>query len=103
MSGENTSKNTSKVGKRGTVVIPSKLRKRFGIEEGSYVMAEEREDGILIRPAVVTPVEMYSPERVAEFLLSNSVDAEDYARNVEEVRRLGLDPGKIDHVPLPRA
>ena len=95
--------NTSKVGKRGTVVIPAKLRRRFGIEEGSYVMAEEREDGILIRPAVVTPVEMYSPERVAEFLLSNSVDAEDYARNLEEVRRLGLDPGKIDHVAPPRA
>jgi AbrB family looped-hinge helix DNA binding protein len=98
-----SSENTSKVGKRGTVVIPAKLRKRFGIEEGSYIMAEEREDGILIRPAVVSPVEMYSPERVAKFLLSNSVDAADYARNLEEVRRLGLDPGKIDHVAPPGA
>lgn len=98
-----SSESISKVGKRGTVVLPSRLRKRLGIEEGSYVMAEEREDGILIRPAVVTPVEMYAPERVAEFLLSNSVDAEDYARNQEEVRRLGLDPNTIDHVPPPGA
>jgi AbrB family looped-hinge helix DNA binding protein len=98
-----SSGNTSKVGRRGTVVIPARLRKRFGIEEGSYVMAEEREDGILIRPAVVTPVEMYSAERVAEFLLSNSVDAEDYAKNLEEVRRLGLDPRKIGHVAPPGA
>jgi uncharacterized protein len=31
--------------------VPAKLRKRFGIEEGSLVTAEEGEDGILIRPA----------------------------------------------------
>jgi hypothetical protein len=43
------------------------------------------------------PVERYSDERVAEFLLSNTVDAEDYARAVKLVRRMGLDPAKIDH------
>jgi AbrB family looped-hinge helix DNA binding protein len=47
---------TCKVGKRGAIVIPASLRKRFGIEEGSFIIAEEREDGILIRPAVVLPV-----------------------------------------------
>jgi AbrB family looped-hinge helix DNA binding protein len=41
----------SKVGRRGTVVLPAKLRRRLGIEEGSFVVAEQREDGILIRPA----------------------------------------------------
>jgi len=88
---------TSKVGKRGTVVIPATLRRRFGIEEGSLVIAEEREDGILIRPAVVLSVEVYTPERKAEFLLSNAIDAEDYARAREEVRKLGLDPDSIPH------
>lgn len=87
----------SKVGKRGTVVIPASFRRRFGIEEGSFVLMEDREDGVLIRPAVVIPVEIYTPERRAEFLLSNAVDAEDYARAVEEVRKLGLDPATILH------
>ena len=87
----------SKVGKRGTVVIPASLRRRFGIEEGSFVLMEDREDGVLIRPAIVIPVEIYTPERRAEFLLSNAVDAEDYARAVEEVRKLGLDPATISH------
>ena len=87
----------SKVGKRGTVVIPTKLRKRFGIEEGSFVVAEERDDGILVRPAVVMPYERYTPERRAEFLLSNAVDAADYTDSVKEVRRMGLDPDKITH------
>lgn len=88
---------TSKVGKRGAVVIPSRLRKRFGIEEGTLVIAEERGDGILIRPAVALPIETYSPERTAEFLLSNAVDEEDYANAVERVKSMGLDPASISH------
>jgi len=87
----------SKVGKRGAIVLPAKMRRRFGLEEGSLVVAEEREDGVLIRPAVALPVEVYTAERRAEFLLSNAVDAKDYARAVEEVRRMGLDPAKIPH------
>lgn len=89
---------TSKVGKRGAIVIPASLRKRFGIEEGTLVIAEAREDGILVRPAVALPVETYSPERVAEFLLSNATDKEDYENAVEKVRALGLDPDHIPHV-----
>jgi hypothetical protein len=42
-------------------------------------------------------LEDYTPERIAEFLLSNAVDAEDYAQSVAEVRRMGLDPNKIPH------
>ena len=93
----------SKVGKRGMVVLPAKLRKRFGIEEGSYVIAEERDEGILIRPAAVTPVERYTPERVAEFLLGSAVDATSYAKAVAAVQKMGLDPKKIDHFKPPSA
>jgi AbrB family looped-hinge helix DNA binding protein len=88
---------TSRVGKRGAVVIPAALRRRYGIEEGSLVLAEARPEGILIRPAVAVPVEAYTPERKAEFLLSNAVDAEDYAAAVEQVRGMGLDPEAIPH------
>lgn len=89
---------TTKVGKRGTVVIPASIRRRFGIKEGSLVIAEERAEGVLIRPAAALPVEIYTPERRAEFLLSNAVDAKDYARARKEVYKLGLDPDAIPHV-----
>ena len=89
--------STSRVGKRGTVVIPAALRRRFGIEEGSSIIAEGREEGILLRPALAVPLESYTAERRAEFLLSNAVDGEDYARAEEEVRKLGLDPATIPH------
>jgi AbrB family looped-hinge helix DNA binding protein len=87
----------SKVGRRGTVVLPAKLRRRLGIEEGSFVVAEEREDGILIRPATVLPIEIYTPERRAEFMLNNAVSAEDDRRARAEVKRLGLDADRIKH------
>jgi AbrB family looped-hinge helix DNA binding protein len=92
----------SKVGRRGTVVLPAKLRRRLGIEEGSFVVAEEREDGILIRPATVLPIEIYNPERRAEFLLNNAVTAEDYRRAQAEVKRMGLDPDRVKHHRPPR-
>jgi AbrB family looped-hinge helix DNA binding protein len=88
---------TSKVGKRGTVVVPARLRRKFGIEEGRLVIAEERPEGILIRPALALPVEIYAPQRKAEFLLSNAVDAEDYRAAVEEVKKMGLKPASIPH------
>jgi hypothetical protein len=44
------------------------------------------------RPVVV---EIYTPERKAELLLSNAVDPKDYQAAVEEVRKLGIDPGDI--------
>lgn len=87
----------AKVGKRGTIVVPAKLRKRFGIEEGSMVTAEAREDGILIRPAVVVPIERYTPERKAEFFLTGAIDERDYQQARKEVRKMGLDPDKIPH------
>ena len=88
---------SAKVGKRGAIVVPAKLRRRFGIEEGTVVTAEEREDGILIRPAVVVPIEKYTPERKAEFLLSNATNAADYRKARTEVQKLGIDPNSIPH------
>jgi AbrB family looped-hinge helix DNA binding protein len=87
----------AKVGKRGAIIVPAKLRKRYGIEEGTLVAAEAREDGILIRPAVVVPIEPYSPERKAEFLLSTATTRADYRRARKEVESLGLDPDSIPH------
>jgi AbrB family looped-hinge helix DNA binding protein len=87
----------SKVGKRGTVVIPAQLRRQYGIEEGSLVITEAHDDGVLIRPAVALPVESYTDERKAEFLLSNAVDEQDYAWAVQEVRKLGIDPEAVPH------
>jgi hypothetical protein len=42
-------------------------------------------------------VEMYTDKRIAEFLLTNTADAPDYARARKLVRKMGLEPDKVDH------
>lgn len=88
---------TTRIGKRGTIVIPSKVRKRLGLNEGSIVITEEFGGGLFIRPAKVVPVEKYTRERKAEFILNNATDRGDYKKAVAEVRKLGLDPARIPH------
>jgi AbrB family looped-hinge helix DNA binding protein len=87
---------TSLIGKRGSVVLPPRLRQQLGIREGSLVMLEEREGGILIRP-LAELIEEYTPERRAELMLNNAVDEQDYQDAVLEVQRMGIDPASIPH------
>jgi AbrB family looped-hinge helix DNA binding protein len=88
---------TTKIGKRGAVVVPAGLRRKYGFEEGSLVVAEAREEGALLRPVVTLPLERYTPERKAEFLLNNAVTPDDSAWALEEVKKLGIDPKTIPH------
>jgi AbrB family looped-hinge helix DNA binding protein len=46
-----------KVGKKGIIVIPKKLRKATGINEGVEVKVELLPFGILLRPRIQDPVE----------------------------------------------
>jgi len=87
----------TKVGRRGAVVIPADLRRTYGFEEGSMVIVEARSGGVLLRPVVTLPVEIYTPERKAEFLLNNAITPEDYAAALKEVHTMGLDPETIPH------
>lgn len=89
------------VRKRGTIVVPVRLRRRYGLEEGTLVLLEETPEGLLVRPAAAVPLETYSRERRAELLLDNAVDRADLARARREVRRMGLDPDTIPHQRFP--
>lgn len=91
---------TAKVGKRGTIVIPVALRQKYGFTEGSQLLIEASSQGILLRPVVTLPVEIYTPERKAEFLLNNAITPDDYAAMCEEIRKMGLDPQNIPHNKL---
>lgn len=43
------------------------MRKAAGIRPQDSLIAETTSDGILLRPALTLPVEIYTPERVIEF------------------------------------
>lgn len=58
---------TISVSGRGLIALPVEIRKAAGIRPQDSLIAEMTPEGILLRPAVTLPVEIYSPERVAEF------------------------------------
>jgi bifunctional DNA-binding transcriptional regulator/antitoxin component of YhaV-PrlF toxin-antitoxin module len=43
------------------------LRQALGIKANDQLIAETTPEGLLLRPAVTLPLEIYSPERVREF------------------------------------
>lgn len=58
---------TVQINERGSLTLPKTLRRALGIEKGGVVMMEAAADGVLLKPAVAFPIEMYDDERVAEF------------------------------------
>jgi bifunctional DNA-binding transcriptional regulator/antitoxin component of YhaV-PrlF toxin-antitoxin module len=62
-----TMQATISVSGRGLIVLPVEMRKEAGIRPQDTLIAETTPEGILLRPAVTLPVEIYTPERLAEF------------------------------------
>ncbi len=60
-------KATVTVSSRGVVSLPAKLRREAGIQPQDQLIAETTSEGILLRPAVTLPVEIYSEDRLREF------------------------------------
>ncbi len=64
-----------KLGKRGQVSIPKSVLSRLGLEGEIPLLVETTEDGaILLRPAGVYPIEIYSEERIEEFDAGDRMD-----------------------------
>lgn len=63
---------------RGTLTLPKEMRRRLGVSRNAQVVAEETDEGILLRPGVTFPVELYSDERLAEFRRNNEESLSKY-------------------------
>jgi AbrB family looped-hinge helix DNA binding protein len=60
-------KTTLTITGRGVITLPTKLRKALGISAADQLIAETTPEGILLRPAVTLPIELYNDERLREF------------------------------------
>jgi len=58
-----------KLGKKGQVSIPKSVLKKVGITDATTLLVDTTDDGaIILRQAVVYPIEIYSDERIVAFL-----------------------------------
>ena len=60
-------KTTLTLTSRGVVTLPAKLRRALGLRADDQLIAETTPEGLLLRPAVTLPIEIYSEKRIREF------------------------------------
>lgn len=65
-----------KLGKKGQVTIPRAVLRTVGLEGDAPLLVETTADGaIVLRPAAVYPIEIYSDDRIEEFESENEVSS----------------------------
>ena len=52
---------------RGVITIPASLRQAYGLKANDELILEGTEAGILLRPSIIVPIEIYTEARIAEF------------------------------------
>jgi AbrB family looped-hinge helix DNA binding protein len=65
---------------RGVITIPAAIRQAFGLKANDELIVEDTDQGILLRPAISVPIEIYTDERIAEF----ASDEEEVGRILDE-------------------
>ena len=73
------------------------IRKQFGIKSGEPVIIEDRNGELVLKPATVLAVEMYSPEQVAEW------DAQDQLSDAKRKAVLNRLPKRTPKVAKKRS
>jgi antitoxin PrlF len=79
-------KATITVNSRGVVTLPAKLRRAAGIRTDDQMIVETTPEGLLLRPAVTLPVEIYSEARLKEFAESEATLAKAFSRHRKRKR-----------------
>lgn len=84
------------VSTRGQITLPVNIRKRFGIKSGEPVIIEDRNGELVLKPATVLAIEMYSLEQVAEW------DQQDQLRDAQRKAVLNRLTKRAPKVPKKR-
>jgi AbrB family looped-hinge helix DNA binding protein len=64
------------ISKKGQVTLPAELRKKMGLEAGGTVIAEERNGELVLRPAAVVEIDLYTDEQIARWDEEDHLDAQ---------------------------
>ena len=64
------------ISKKGQVTLPVELRKKMGLKAGGTVIAEERNGELVLRPAAVVEIDLYTDEQIASWDAEDRLDAQ---------------------------
>lgn len=74
------------VSPKGQILIPKRIRERYGVKPGAMVQVLEEPDGIVIRPAPEDPIETASGFLEGDFSLTEDI-REEHRRELERERK----------------
>ena len=80
------SRDTLVVSDRGQVTLPKRLRERLAITAGSALIAEERDGALVLRPAAVTALRVYSDAEIQGWLREDRVTPAERRRLLKKAR-----------------
>jgi AbrB family looped-hinge helix DNA binding protein len=64
------------ISKKGQITLPAELRKKMGLEAGGTVIAEEKNGELILRPAAVVEIDLYTDEQIAGWDEEDRLDAQ---------------------------
>ena len=77
-----------KLGKKGQLSLPAGVLRKLGLEGAATLIVEATDDGaVVLRPAAVYPIELYSDARVKGFEKANRLTAAESARIAAAIKR----------------
>lgn len=62
-----TVKVKATINDRGVITIPAAIRQALGLKPNDEVILEQTDQGILLRPVLTVPLEIYTEQRLEEF------------------------------------
>jgi AbrB family looped-hinge helix DNA binding protein len=75
------------VSDRGQVTLPAGVRRRLGLKPGGVVTVEERRGELVLKPAAVVELQMYSDEEVARWNEEDELSTSERRRLSERLRK----------------
>lgn len=73
--------DTVKLGKKGQLSLPASVLRKLGLQGAATLIVEATDDGaVILRPAAVYPIELYTDARIKEFDEANRLTESAKAR-----------------------
>ena len=70
-----------KLGKKGQLSLPAGVLRKLGLQGAATLILETTDDGaVILRPAGVYPIELYTDARIKEFEEANRLTKSEQAR-----------------------
>ena len=75
------------VSERGQITLPASIRKRYGIKGGSALIIEERNNELLLKPAAVMELDIYSDSQIADWDKADQLSDSERERIIQRLKK----------------